>query len=373
VIPSRFTHAGRLERWLGPAVVQGISESMRSWPGPPIALAGVPGNVWAMPGGSFRGVIRAGELSHAIDFAEQRLRRIARGYARRSRASAGAGFSSLSDLIAEVTQGGKARYYPFTKNGSTGVAQGCMSLWQAAGSPPPGLAGSAAPGGRAPNSATTGAYPFTNPTGGDTQHLVKGETVANVAGNSLLLYDRLFDVAKTMNSSTAEAVTGVPTRYQSTTPGDMDYAGGNFLFVEVFTALPATAHNWTVCLYTDQDGNAGATLPSLVGNASAIINRLDHPAGQWFAPLAAGDSGVKALEQMQCSANVASGAINFVIGRPLAFFPCPIANIVCLTDGIMTAFNLVRIFDDAAMAYLEVMKPSTAATIYTGSVMTVAG
>ena len=58
--------------------------------------------------------------------------------------------------------------------------------------------------------------------------------------------------------------------------------------IECRTALAATAHNWTVCTYTDQDGNTGATLPSVTGNSGNIINRLDQPAGTWFCPLASG-------------------------------------------------------------------------------------
>jgi hypothetical protein len=177
-----------------------------------------------------------------------------------------------------------------------------------------------------------------------------------------------------MNSTATESVTGVPTRYQSTTGGAADSAEGNFLFVEVGgTALAATAHNWTTCLYTDQSGNTGATLPSLTGNSAAIVRRLDHPTSQWFAPLATGDTGIQQLDQMQCSAAVATGVVNFVIGHPLAWLPCPVVNMVCISDGLNSAFNLARIFDDAALAFLEVSKPATTATTYTGSFTTVAG
>jgi hypothetical protein len=248
------------------------------------------------------------------------------------------------------------------------------SLWGLGGLPAAGADGSAAPGGRAPTDATTGAMPFTNPTSGDTLHFVSGFPTASVAANTLLLYDRIFDVAKTMNSSGTESVTGVPTRYQSSTTTDMDYAGGNFLFIEVGgTALANTAHNWTTCLYRNQADTDSVTLPSLTGNAQAIARRLDHPAGQWFAPLATGDTGIKDLNQMQCSAAVATGVINFVIGHPIAFMPCPVANMVCVADGINTAFNLTRIFDDAALAFLEMPKPATTATNYSGSFTAVAG
>lgn len=372
------THSDRLERWLGPAAVEHVSRAMRNWYGPPIALAGVPGKVFAHRGGDFDGRISDGGFASALDVAENIARRARRGFRaatdpRRQFGRANAGFASLSDLISEATAGAKGRQFPFQKSGSTGVVGVTNSLWGLGAFPPAGANASNAPGGDALDDTNAAAWTFTNPTTGDTQHFVTGYPMASQAGNTLLLYDRLFQVNKTMASTATEAVTGVPTRYQSTTSTDPDYVGGNFLFVEVGgTALAATAHNWTVCTYTDQAG-AASTLPSLTGNSGAIVRRLDHPVMQWFAPLETGDSGVQTLTQMQCSASVATGVVNFVIGHPIAWMPCPIANLVCVADGINSAFNLVRIFDSAALALLEVCKPSTTATNYTGSFYTVAG
>jgi hypothetical protein len=346
---------------------------MKDWYGPPVAVAGIPGNVWAHRGGDFHGRIRSGEFLSAVDFAVMRLNRIWRNTARRQMVTAYTGFSSLSDLISEATTG-KRREFQFNKAGPTGVVNVTSSLWRLGNQPVAGSAPAAAPGGTARDSTATGAFPFTNPSSPDTQHFISGYPLASVAPNTLLLYDRIFDVLKTMNSTATEAVTGVPTRYTSTTASNMDYVGGNFLFVEVGgTALAATAHNWTVCQYTDDAGNTGQTLPSLTGNSGAIVDRLDHPAGQWFAPLATGDVGIKALTQMQCSALVATGVINFVMGHPIAWMPCPIANLTCVVDGINTAFNLVRIFDSACLAFLEVCKSATTATTYSGSFTTCAG
>jgi hypothetical protein len=111
----------------------------------------------------------------------------------------------------------------------------------------------------------------------------------------------------------------------------------------------------------------------MAGVAQAIVDRLDHPVSSWFMPLATGDTGVMDLNQIQCDALVATGSINFVIGHPLAWMPCPVANMVCTIDGINTAFNLVRVFDDAAISFLEISKPSTSATTYTGTVTLVHG
>ena len=377
IIQNRSTHSQRLENWLGQEAVANISKAMRGetpetrWYGPAIAVGNTPGKVYATADGDFVGPVGAGQFATQADFYRQRLRRIMREFQKRQRHTLNAGFSSLSDLISEATTGGKKREFSFNKVGTTGVVAATNTLWFVGNQPAAGAAAAAAPGGTIPTDATTGAFLFTNPTGGDTQHFVKGSPVAS-AVNTLLLYDRLFSVTKTMNSTATEAVTGVPTRYQNTTAGNPDSIAGNFLIIECRTALPATAHNWTTCTYADQD-NAASTLPSVTGNSSNIINRLDQPTSQWFCPLASGDTGIKALTQMQCSAAVASGAIDFTIGHPLAWMPCPIANVVCIIDGINSAFNLTRIFDDACMAFLEVTKPATAATTYNGMFETVAG
>jgi hypothetical protein len=185
------------------------------------------------------------------------------------------------------------------------------------------------------------------------------------------MYDRIFEVNKTMNSIATETVTGVPTRYQAIT-NTPDAADGNFLFFEVQAALAATAHNWNAT-YVDHDGNTGNVLPTLTGNASAIVNRLDHPVGQWFAPLATNDVGISRLSDVTCSAAVLTGSIAVVIGHPIAFLPMPVANMSTIIDGINTAFNLTRIFDNAALAFLEICKPAVTATTYTGNITTVAG
>ena len=111
----------------------------------------------------------------------------------------------------------------------------------------------------------------------------------------------------------------------------------------------------------------------MAGNSGAIVDRLDHPTSSWFFPLASGDTGVMDLDQIQASANIATGAANAVVGHPLAWLPIPLANIACQYDGINTAFNLVRVFDGAALAWLEMTKPATTATNYNAGVTMIHG
>lgn len=279
-----------------------------------------------------------------------------------------AGFASISDALSRASQGFSQRR-PFNKVGPTGVAAVTSSLWALGPQPAVGTAPAAAAGGTAFSSATVGALAFANPAAGSNR-LVDADVSASVINNSLLLYDLIFGCNKTVNANTTEAVTGVPTRYQSVTATAEDYAGDNFLFIQVGTTqLAATAHNHTVVTYTDQDGNA-STLPSLTGNSGGIIHRLDHPVGQWFAPLASGDVGIRTLTQMQHSAAIATGVLWYMIGHPLGFMSFPVINSMLPFDWLTNRDQAPRVFDNACLAFLEPLKPATGTCTYTGRVVT---
>lgn len=359
-------HSERLDRWLGPGQVDHLSRAMLGWYADPIAVSNTPGRVFVRPDGDFEGKLGSGgRWSTLADRTIEKTIRFCERVWRRDGGHLNAGFASLNSLIAAATSG-QVQTYQFNKAGPTGVVNVTSSLWGLGNMPVAGSTAGAAPGGTACTSSTTGAFPLNNVSPAF-QSFTTGWATGSVGPNILLLYDRLFMVAKTMASTSTESVTGTPSRYTNTSPGTPDYVGGNFLFVEVGgTALAATAHNWTTCTYTDQGGTTGNTLPSLTGNSGAIVWRLDHPAGQWFAPLASGDSGIAALTQMQCSASVATGVINFVIGHPIAFLPVPVANLLGVADGVYSSFNLARIFDSACLALLEVTKAATTATTYSG-------
>ena len=88
---------------------------------------------------------------------------------------------------------------------------------------------------------------------------------------------------------------------------------------------------------------------------------------QWFAPLASGDNGIKALTQMQCSALVATGLINFVIGHMIGVMSFPVINSMIPFDWLTNRDQAPRIFNDAYLAFLEINKPATGAATYTGT------
>lgn len=388
---GKHTHSDRLERWLGADKLAAVSENFRTFYYP-VPLAGVPGKVYVMPGGDFCGEIKAGFFANKHERAADTLKRIQRRaesmrkqhkvlntlldmikVEARPLASIGA-FGSVDGVLAAFT-GGKGQTMIFSKTGAASNAIGNSNdLWTRAGMPVAGGAGSAAPGGTAPTSATTGNLGYKNLGAAGSGHYLSWSLTGSVVNNSLLLYDRLFAVVKTMNSTATEAVTGVPSRFQSGTAGNSEYIGGNFCFpANPTTVLAATAHNWTVCQYTDQDSNTGNSFPSATGVSACVVGGIDLAAGpgSWFMPLASGDIGVKALTQMQCSAAVATGTIDFVLGHPIAVNTCPVANLACIDDGLYTAVNLATVPDSACLSFIEMCKPATTATNYAGYVRTV--
>jgi hypothetical protein len=364
----KHIHSQRLERWLGTEKIEQLSRNFRHWYGPPVNLTDVPGSVWVTKGGDFVGDFDRGFAVSAVEALDAWVKRFWREAGRVQHGYAAAGFTSISDALARASGGyGQLLHGGIQKGTASSTTGNSTSAWALTGSPAAGAAASAAPGGRIPTKATTGAMAFNNPAGSDTLHLTGADMASSVVNNSLMLYDRIFDVAKTMNSTATEAVTGVPTRYQSTTAATDDYIGGNFLFVETQTALAATAHNWTVCTYLDQ-ANAASTLPSVAGISAAAAQRLDMPLNTWFCPLESGDAGIKALTQMQCSAAVATGAINFVIGHPIGVMMFPIAAALLPFDWLTNRRQAPRIFSDACLALLELPKPSATGSTYSGQI-----
>jgi len=366
----KSTHASKLERWLGKEQAEKISRSMRDWYGPPIALANVPGAVYAMRGGDFCGPIRGGGFANLADFAEQRVKRIIRNFTRDQQFRLNAGFSSLSDLISEATTGGKKQILVFNKVGTASAAAAQpMSLWNVGAQPAAGGVGGVRGTGRACLNTTTGAMGQLNAAGGDQLHLTAMYGAATVA-NTMLLVDRLWDMTWNHATGTNQAIDSAnrPSRYQ-TAP----LAPGNFISGEVTTALSATAHTMTLT-YVDQDGNTAENLAAFAVPVSAAANRIPLVSPNFFLPLNTPDTGLRYFTNFaQSTITSVTGISNFSINHPLGFIPCPVVNMTFIVDGINSAFNLERIYDGACLCFLEMPKTATTATTYNGALSMVSG
>jgi len=230
-------HSQRIERYLSAAVAEPLSQSMRGWHGPPIALATEHGRVWVGGDGEFRGTLREGAFGSLADWMEAKVRRTVRGLNRGVRKvarneSAYAGFASLSDLISEATTGGKAQDLLFQKAATTATTAGNAFVARNVGTLPSarGTGGTSGTGVKTVRT-TTGALRFDNAAGGDTLHLTT-LTMQATAVSSLLLYDNLWDMTYNHATSTSTAVdaSNRPDRYQTAA-----LAPGNFVSGEITT------------------------------------------------------------------------------------------------------------------------------------------
>lgn len=371
----RATHSQRIEKWLGTEIVEAISRSMRDWYGPPIAIANVPGIVYAAKGGDFVGPIRGGYHATLWDFIEQRARRILRNTSRLQAGKLNAGFTSLSDLISEATAGGKSQLLSFVIAGAAGVAARSNSTWGVGSWPPIGAAGGTTGTGAPCTRTTVGALQQQNAGVGDQLHITTITLQASVAGQILLYYDRLWHMTHTMtvDPRSCDAV-NPPNRYQTAA-----LAPGNFFTGHVTTVLPAATPTITID-YIDQDGTAStsATLSTIA--SAAAVNTIPFTAPNWFVPLNAADTGLRRLGDATTGANavnlsaaMASGVVTWAIGHPLAFCPVGAANTPIIVDGINSAFNLQRVYDNACLTSLELCKSATTATNWWGGVEMVSG
>lgn len=360
-----------LERWLGAEQVSLISERMRGWYGPPIAIANVPGQVYACGDGDFAGKILCGREANIQQWMVDDLRRMrVREQVRFGRLSKQlGGFASLSDLISEATTGGKKQTLFYSKVGVAAPAAGASQwLWRLGNVPGIAAVAAVAPGGTVYTNTTTGALKQTNAGAGDTLHFVSWTGVSNVAqGTALMLVDNLWAASFNYATSGNVTVTGVPTRYQTATT-----APGNFMSGDVTTVLGATAQNVTIT-YVDQDGNAAQASAALAIRVSSAVNTIPHTQPVWFIPLVAPDTGLRNITIFNLSA-VNSGFVDRMIAHPIAILPgVGVANQSIILDGINSAFNLERIYDEAALALLEWFKSATGAATYNGYITVVSG
>jgi hypothetical protein len=190
------------------------------------------------------------------------------------------------------------------------IAGRAASLWTYDGMP----AGGAVPtSGAIPNRTTTGAIPFTAPGGGRDKHLISAGISPTIAG-VFLLYDRLFHIGGLSGVSIVDqSVQGSPASPALTrnTGG-----AGNMVFYEIYTIIGTTTRTLTMT-YTNQAGTGSQTSTINIGNTGfREVSRMQR------IPLAAGDTGVQAVEKIRIDATTGiAGNFGITIAQPIAWIP----------------------------------------------------
>lgn len=240
--------------------------------------------------------------------------------------------------------------YPFYKVSATSKAAAAwQSLWTTGSNAGVAPAGYTTGTGYTPTNSTSGAFPFTNPTSGETrlsQISCAGSTVG-----TLIIYDRLWACSGMSGTvATAQAVTtpGSLTRYTS------NYTGVE-AWLEVYSATGSTAVTATLT-YVNQAGTAGKT-----GTAAVVATTV---AGQMIPfTLAAGDTGVQQVTSVTLSATTGTtGSFGVTLLKRLAEIPITVANVGSVLDFGGTGLPVIQ--NNACLAFAV-----QCSTTSTGSIM----
>jgi hypothetical protein len=238
------------------------------------------------------------------------------------------------------------------------AGRGC-SLWRYDGMPAGGAVPTSA---EIPDSTTTGALPFVAATGGRDLHLI-GASVTPFTAGVYLLYDRLFHRGGLSGTSTADQTVqgSTPTPALTRNTG----GAGNIAWYEIYTAIGTSTTTLTMT-YTDQDGNTGQTATINIG---ATGFREETRAQR--IPLAAGDTGVRAIEKVKLTASTTTaGDFGITIARPLAWIPVGSAGTAGWRDYTTGLPGIPVINPDACLALMFIPSVATAPEVW-GCIATV--
>jgi hypothetical protein len=272
--------------------------------------------------------------------------------------------SDLDELLSLQTGGGAAPAETIFWNkvarisgaaATAPVGGRAASLWTYDGFP----AGGAVPtAGAIPTRTTQGALPFTAPGGSREKFFISVGIVSTVAGVALL-YDRLYHIGGLSGTvTTAQTVQGTtPTPALTRNTGGK----GNFAFYEIYTQIGNTATTLTAT-YTDDDGNTGQTITINIGGSG-----FREATRAQRIPLAAGDSGVRAITSVQLSATTGvAGNFGITIAQPLAWIPVGGAGSGGWRDWTTGLPGIPVIDPDACLAALFIPTAATAPEIWGG-------
>ena len=227
------------------------------------------------------------------------------------------------------------------------------SLWTYDGMPSSGAVPTV---GAIPDRTTTGALPFVAATGGRDLHLI-GASVTPLTAGVYLLYDRLFHIGGLSGISTADQTV------QGSTPSPAltrnTGGAGNIAWYEIYTTIGTTTTTLTLT-YTDQDGNTGQTATINIGATGfREVTRAQR------IPLAAGDTGVRAIEKVKLTATTGTaGDFGITIAQPLAWIPVGASGTAGWRDYTTGLPGTPVINSDACLALMFIPAAATATEVW---------
>ena len=280
------------------------------------------------------------------------------------------GFSSLDDFITSTTTDGKFLRTDWNKNALPTTAQ-TAGLWYdlACGAGNPGSDTAYGTGTNlafqalSDTSTTSPGIQHGGDVSTDTKHIVNASAFSAAATTMpcvFMLVDRLgfYPITTTTltTNQTLDNTVVFPTGRHTNGAGLRAYvvcSSGS-----ATTAMGAGTPNIDIT-YTNQAGTAGKATPTVLpqGNTTAPKGSIVYSgtgAGKYgpFLPLAAGDSGIRSVQNFRLSATYTSGILNLVICRPLLTLPMTTIGVAAERDLLNQVPSLPRVYDGANLSWL---------------------
>lgn len=261
------------------------------------------------------------------------------------------GFSSVDDLINEITTNGKIFRSIFQKThtaAATSAAGRVHEFFTATGIPSPGGFSGTAGIATVCNSSTAGALNLNGATvTPDTRHIINAGAVtssATIAPAQLMLVDLLLYYPSLVVTGTATTLdnTATLTRYTN--------GNGVMLVTFVQTVLGAAAPALTYT-YTDNSGNTGNTSVLTSPVASAPVSTAFQFNSQPFAAMSGGDTGVRSVQSYSIATGT-TGTVAAALVKPLLTLPLAAANTQTIMDTLFQMPSLPQIQDDACLVWM---------------------
>lgn len=289
------------------------------------------------------------------------------------------GFSSQDDLIASITVDGQVGRIDYQKTTAVaGVAGTWTDLGTATGSTPvDAYAGTSLTFVATDDTYSGGAVYHGGDVSTATKHFLNASASVFAAAGApwiLLCVDQVGYVPITTTDVTGTGSRTVTMTPISNTGAKVDrWANGAGLRAYFSTEVAPTAGgpNLTTFTYTDQAGTTGKTLGATVGFAATPVTGMIPHSGNAatrygpFLPLAAGDSGIRDIENFTLSGGTAytgSGQLVLHLVRPLWQIPIPASGILTERDFVNQLPSLPKIPDGACIRFLLFQTGATTTT-----------
>jgi len=289
------------------------------------------------------------------------------------------GFSSQDDLIASITVDGQVGRIDYQKTTAVaGVAGTWTDLGTATGSVPASTyAGTSLTFVPTDDTWSEGIVPHGGDVSTATKHFLNASASVFAAAGApwiLLCVDQVGYIPITSTDVTGTGSRTVTMTPISNTGAKVDrWANGAGLRAYFSTEVAPTAGgpNLTTFTYTNQAGTTGKTLAASVGFAATPVTGMIPHSGNAatrygpFLPLAAGDSGIRDIENFTLSGGTAytgTGQLVLHLVRPLWQLPIPASGILTERDFVNQLPSLPKIPDGACLRFLLFQTGATTTT-----------